>query len=401
MKEIALRDVLQYHDKFSSEDEEVHKRINQKGLLKSCIDQKYLNSLATDFNVVLPACKIYDQKSSMQCNIYAFLRVIKDNVAKNMGIDINGIDLSASYLVFFDLLEKANYVYETLLESSDISYENIRKNVENYIGLYGTFHFAAFLVKKYGFVPTTVMNEVKNDFDVNTFVELFRKKIKIDALQLKQALEEGTDPKRIKEELMQEVYLFLAKVFGNPPVSFTYMKKEYTPRSFRDEFLTLNLDEFTTVSLNNIRDFKHSYSYIPPVYVGLEEKVVHMDKDLLKRAIVHQLKSGMAVWFSLEQSEMTDKEIGILSDEVHHLETTYHIPSLDVDEMLQLNLIQYDHAMVITGAKVENDGKVSRFLVDDSGGNYGPFAGRVMMLDSFFDKYVITAILYEPFFKKG
>lgn len=400
MKEIALRDILDYHEKFSSEDEEIHKKINQKGLLKVCIDQKYLNGLATDFNVMLPACRIYDQKSSMQCNIYAFLRVIKDNVTKNMGIDINGLDLSASYLVFFDLLEKANYVYESLLEYPNISYENIRESVENYIGFYGTFHFAAFLVKKYGFVPTTVMNEVKNDFDTNTFIELFRKKLKTDALKLKQALEEGIDVRHVKEELMKEVYLFLAKVFGNPPVSFTYMKKEYTPRSFRDEFLTLDLDQFTTVSLNAVSDFKHSYSYIHPVYVGLEEKVVHMDKDLLKKAIVHQLKQGMAVWFSLEQSEMMDKELGILSDEIHHFESIYHIPSLDVEKMLQLNLIQYDHAMVITGAKVEQDGHVSRFLVDDSGGNYGPFAGRVMMLDSFFDKYVITAILYEPFFRK-
>lgn len=382
------------------EDILLHEMVCKKGLLGACIDQRYLNGLDSDFNVMLPPCKIYEQRNGFAANLYAFLRVIKDNLASNMHVDINGIDLSASYLEFYDQLEKVNYVYDKLLELSEITYDDIVKYVENYIGIYGTFSYGSFLVQKYGLVLTEEYPEVPSSFDSREYIALLQKKIKIDALELKRAKENGEDVVSVKERLLKSAYVFLTQVFGNPPKEFVYAGKTYTPESFRDTFLTLDLNQFVTVSLNDVKSFQDSYSYVPAVYTDTAEKMTHMDKELLKKAIVYQLKQGMSVWVSVEESEMTDMASGVLSDKTHNYEKYYHIPELSSEELLQLNLINYDHAMAITGAKVEKEGIATRFLLDNSLGVRGPLGGRVMMEDSFFDKYVLTAVLYEPFFHK-
>ena len=61
-----------------------------------------------------------------------------------------------------------------------------------------------------------------------------------------------------------------------------------------------------------------------------------------------------------------------------------------------LNMLNYDHAMCITGALVEK-GKIKQFKVDNSFGLHGGYKGRLIMPCSFLESGVITIIINKKY----
>lgn len=117
-QEIELKDLELFRSKYeeNKNNSKIEQSIKNNGLRKTCLNRDLTSKYQYDFNIEIPKVKIYDQKKSYQCNIYAFLRVIKSMMQKeNPTLDIDTLDLSTNYLDFYDKLEKINSCYNDLM----------------------------------------------------------------------------------------------------------------------------------------------------------------------------------------------------------------------------------------------------------------------------------------------
>lgn len=395
--EILLENIYEFQRQYQSDENNtsVEKKIKEFGLLKASIDENKKSELKFEFNVEVPEVQIYDQFGSHQCNIFAFLRVVKDVLRKSNELDVNGLDLSANYINFFDKFEKANVLINTLMEESDLSIEKINLYVNRYIGSYGTFHSCREIVNKYGLVPTEDMKEVDNKYDDFLTIELLRDKIKCDVLSLMD-MKTKEEKRKKKKEFMYEVYQFLSRVYGNPPTEIDYRGSVMTPLEFKTRYIGDTLDDYVTATSFKKEVLLNSYAFIPNIYLNDVEEIVELPITKIKNAVVKQLKDGISVWFSSEESTMLDYDENVLDDELYNLNGLLNIRNVSKDKKILLDMINYDHAMCITGALVREKG-VEQFKVDNSFGKHGKYKGQLIMTNSFFENCVITTIINKKY----
>lgn len=313
---------------------------------------------------------------------------------KDDSISTRNLDLSATYIDFYDKLEKVNTFYNELLNKDEITLELINQLANKYIGVFGTFNFCKKIINKYGLVPLKYMPDVTDNYNANLMIELLRNKVKADAtILLNKTIEEK---KILKEVLVGEAYTFLSKVLGNPPITIEYKKEKITPLEFRNKYLKTSLDEYVTLTMYDKNVLYDSYSFIPSVYLKDDEKILTLHENKIVDAVIKQLKDGIGVWFSSEESTTLDYNSNILDDNVFNYKKMLNIKEIPNKQKLQLDLINYDHAMCITGALVKNK-KVKQFKVDNSFGYHGKYKGHLIMTDNFFKSCVITLIINKKY----
>ncbi len=391
--EINKKDLAKFAQKYYGNPANglTEERIRKMGILKANQQgEKY----RFRFNVKVPEVKIYDQGNSHQCNIYAFLRVVKDILRQNRQLEAANLDLSANYIGFYDKLEKVNSLYNELIKDSKLTLEKIQEKTDFYVGSFGNFHYCREIVNKYGIVPTAVMPEVGRNYNDALTMELLRDKIKADATTL-MGIDEKEKRLKKKSELIYQVYQFLAKTFGVPPRKFEFRGVEYTPQEFREQFLRDKLEDFTTVTLFDKDALMNSQAYLPSIYLSDTEVILHLTPEKARDAIVKQLIGGISVWFSAEESTAANYDDGILDDKMYDFAEMLKIRKLAAEEKLTLGMINYDHAMCITGALVEKE-KVKQFRVDNSFAD-GKYGGQMIMTDSFLENCVVTMVLEKKF----
>lgn len=347
------------------------------------------------FNIEVPRVRIYNQFDSNQCNIYSSLRMIKDILRQNSNLAVDFLDISANYIAFYDKLEKVNTFYEELINCKSLSIGFINSNINKYIGSYGTFYFCKKIIDKYGIVPSKDMKEVDEKYDDNLTIELLKNKLKTDSLALK-GIKNIEEKKVIKKELVYEAYQFLSKIYGNPPTDF-YIKGEIlTPNEFKERYLQDKLDEYVTTTLLSKDVLFESFSFVPNMYLEDEEQIVTLSKERMEEAIIKQLQDGISVWFSAEESTTLDSLSGILDYDAYDFNRILNIRDINKSDKMKLDIINYDHAMCITGALVI-DNQIVQYKVDNSFGNVGKFNGNLIMTPSFLENCVITAIINKKY----
>ena len=391
-QELELKKIKEYHNNYINDKNNkiIEKNIKEYGVKNALIDLERLDSFSYKFNIEIPQVKIYNQFNSYQCNIYAFLRVIKSAMKKKY----QNVNLSANYIEFYDKLEKANTLYNVILNEDLLTVEQINRYVNRYIGIYGTFHSCREIINKYGLVPSSAMEDANNKYNAVEMIELLKTKIKSDLLSIKDMNKE--ERMKLKDNLMQGTYSILSKLIGQPPMQFKYKNKIYNPIEFKHKLLNTDLSEFVTVTNFNKSNLLNSWEFVPSVYLKNNEEIRKESIEKIKEAVLSQLKDGVAVWFSSEESTTLDYNLNILDDRLYLYEKYLDIKDIDKNKKISLDLINYDHAMAITGALVKNN-DVKQFKVDNSFGYHGKYKGYLIMSNSFFENKIITFIINKKY----
>lgn len=395
-KEIELENISKFKQNYdaNSANKDIETQIRNLGIKKASVDKETLEKMPFDFNLEVPEIKLYDQGNAYQCNIYAFLRVVKDVMRKR---GHKNIDLSATYIAFYDKLEKVNALLNELISIDDLTKEYLTSKTDSIIGIYGTFHTARSIVNKYGLVPSEAMKEVDSNYDEFLTNELLRDKIKGEFIDLIGSSKEKREKR--KDFILEDVYSFLSKCMGNPPLNFNYEDRIFTPQEFKTSLVGNDLEDFITITSFNKSKFLDSFNFVPSIYIDKSEKIEHLPLERIKDAVIKQLKDGISVWFSAEESSTLDYDYNILDDKIYDYESLLGIKNIKKRDLIPLNIINYDHAMCITGAYIE-DGKPKRFKVDNSFGTHGKFKGRLIMTESFFDNCVLTFIIDQKYIEE-
>ncbi len=420
--DITLKDIKAFSKEYHASpiNKIIENAITTNGLENTCLDRDIVRENQAVFNIELPNTKRYDQKDSWKCWIYAGFNMIQYNMAQNLNMDLMDFELSSNYIAFFDKLEKANLTYENIInlsiENTTLEYIKQEQLLKNCVTEAGFYEWFASIVKKYGIVPNSYMPNPKEGEDATKITLLFREKVKKDVIYLLEEKKQGKSENELREltkTYAKQNYMFLSKILGEPPRTFDLeykdkngkyiSQKQITPINFRDQYLTLNLDDF--VSIANIPIYNKEYNkfyrlkYFGNVYKKSYRQFLNLPIEDLKRCAIQQLKDNIPVYSNVDiQNKYIYEKQGILDTRIYNYENIFNIHSLDKKEGLDFSEINLSHAMVITGANIVGD-HIQRWKVEDSYGE-GPDEkpnGYYTMNDNYFDQYVLDIIINKRY----
>jgi len=414
MKSISAKDIQNFHnDYLNAHNKKIEKQVTKIGIERFSIQRQIIRENPAKFNLQLPSYHLYDQHNSGRCWCFSSLNFIEGNIAKNLNITPRNFSLSANYITFFDKLEKTNYLYNKILESKE-SLNKLGKTLfsaNDPITEGASFINFVNLVKKYGLVPERAMPDTINTRNSRQYLLLlWREKARIDALELYQLRSKLSERKlqQAKKQKLSEMYAFLAKVSGQPPLSFNFnytdrnkhqrVLKNYTPIQFRDEFLTLDLDDFRLVRCNPLHKYytqqndEKGYSDNP---FSPDIPYLNLPKEDMKRLAILQIREGLPVKIGTRIDIFKPKGINILDARLLDY-SKLGVKMADFETGTITKLIKSQHAMVITGAQIENE-RVLRWKVENSHKDHQFF----VMNDNFFDAYLTNISVHTDILRKA
>ena len=419
-KGISLEQIQTFSKKYNENEinKIIEKEITKKGLETVCINENIISENSPSFNIELPESKREDQKDSHRCWIYAGLNTIKYDVAKNLNIDINELELSNNYIAFFDKLEKSNNAYENAINLKRIDFEYINnENVFRFcVSEGGYWEWFVAIVNKYGIVPKCIMPDAFESDNWEKLELIYTEKVKKDILKLIKLKEQNTkieEIRKVKEKFVEENYFMLSKILGEPKYEFSYeyndinniYKKieKITPLQFKQKFLTIKIEDF--VSVGNLpmynKEYKKIYrkKYLGNIVGNSYAEFLNLPINDLKELTIKQLKDEIPVWFSLYRQKFRDDNTGILDTRLYNYAETLNIDYLSKEEALNLSDIYTEHAMIFCGVNII-EGKPQRWKVEDSYGDKDRFNGYYIMNDNYFDEFVLNVIIDKKYLNK-
>ena len=368
-------------------------------------------SAKTDFKfkIDLNTMKATNQKSSGRCWIFAACNVLREIIGNKLGI--KDFEISQSHIAFYDKYEKFNYALESIIDliEDDPDDRVLAHVLELGIQDGGQWDMFVNIVKKYGICPKNVMIETYQSSNTGAMNQLINVQIrKFAATAQRLYKEKGLEEvRKLKDEVLAKMYSFLCNCYGVPvdKFSFEYVDKDgkytnsknFTPKSFFEAYIGDSIDEYVSIINSPTADkpFMKTYTiaYLGNVIGAKDITHLNLPIERLKELVFNQLKDGSIVWFGSDCSKEGNREDGIWDDHQFDYANAF---GLDYDyskeDALNYHISVMNHAMCITGVSHEN-GKPTKWKIENSWGTDRANAGYYIMSDSWFDKYVYQAVV--------
>ena len=271
------------------------------------------------------------------------------------------------------------------------------------------------LVEKYGVVPKDAMPESAASSQTAEMDRYLTRKLREFACVLREAYAKGEKVEALrarKEEMLGTIYRMLCISLGTPPKKFTYETRDkdkkfirisdITPQEFYKQYVGLDMDDY--ISLINAPTADKPYykmytvQYLGNVKGARQVKYLNLPAEELKLAAIAQLKDGKAVWFGSDVGQSSSRVGGLLDLNVYDSASLFgtdfpmtKAQRLDYGESLMT------HAMVLTGVNLDEDGKPTRWRVENSWGKDAGKEGYYVMSDRWFDEYTYQIVVNKKY----
>lgn len=399
--------------------------VTLNGINASVTDNRIVSQAKPIFSIDVEAGEITNQLHSGRCWMFAGLNVLRTIAMKKL--EIKNLELSQTYLQFYDKLEKANSFLEKVIELKDQPLTS-QLNIYNFQTAYGDGGYWSYfvnLVKKYGVMPRSEMPTTVTSDDTTQLNNLLTKVLNQDAMILRSKCDKmATDEtlRKHKQKMLEDVYRILAISLGVPPKEFTFeyeakeakkddknkeKKEKYrilktmTPKEFFDTYIGEDLNEYVNIANAQLPNFEPYKAYtnhlLTSVLGGVPEIYFEVPLSVMKDAVIASLKNGELVWFGSDVSASSLRKQGILSDNVYAYDAFFNLKStLKKGERLSYYTSFCNHAMTFTGVNLVNN-KPNRWKVENSWGKDNGFSGFYVMDDAWFDNYVYETIVKKAY----
>lgn len=368
-----------------------------------------------EFSVSVETGKITNQKASGRCWMFAALNVMRLEVMEKLNLE--SIELSQNYPLFYDKLEKSNYFLENIIETLDEPLEGrlVSHLLTDPLCDGGQWDMFANLVEKYGAVPKDAMPESAASSQTAEMDRYLTRKLREFACTLREAHKAGQTEEELrnkKEEMLETVYRMLCISLGTPPERFTYETRDkdkkfirisdITPQEFYKKYICMDMNDY--ISLINAptadKPYNRMYTvqYLGNVKGGRDVKYLNLPSEELKKAAIAQLCDGKAVWFGSDVGQSSNRTGGLLDLDAYDLSDLFgtdfpmtKAQRLDYGESLMT------HAMVLTGVNIDENGKPNRWRVENSWGKDVGKDGYFVMSDRWFDEYTYQIVVNKKY----
>lgn len=371
------------------------------------------NLIDDNFSHRVKSKGITDQKSSGRCWLFTGLNVLRSQMmAAN---DIPELELSQNYNFFFDQLEKANLFLQSVIDTSNLPFDD--KTVEwlfrHPLSDGGQFTGLSDNLLKYGVVPKSAMVETFSSSKTSALSRHIARKLREDGLKLRKMKAEKASAKTVqteKEAMLSEVYRMLALTLGVPPTEFTWTRKDkdgkivssktYTPQQFYKEFAGNNLkDDYVMLMNDPTREYYKLYEIDLDrhTYDGENWTYLNLPVEEIKEMAIASIKDNNMMYFSCDVGKFLDRSRGILDTANFDYESLFGVSfSMDKADRIRTFDSASSHAMTLMAVDLDADGKPTKWMVENS---WGPGAndGHLIMTDRWFDEYMFRLVVNKKY----
>jgi bleomycin hydrolase len=384
-------------------------KIAQNAVVGTSIDTVALDhdiAVATvpSFSHKLDDWGVTNQRQSGRCWMFAGLNLFRVGAMKKMGV--KEFEFSQNYTMFWDKFERANYLYEAIIQTADqpLADRTVSFLLEDPLGDGGQWNMFVNLIKKHGAVPKAVMPETQSSSETRKMNSLLRAKLREGSQDLREQYAGGATPEALaerKDTLLRTIYRILCIHLGTPPERFTWQWSDgdknfhrdeaMTPQEFAAKYIELPIDEYVCL-VNDPRATSpygrtFTVEYLGNVVGGAIVKYLNIEIGLMKEIAQKVIVGGEPVWFGCDVGKQMERKQGIWDKNLFDYGALYGEEfTQDKAARLDYHETLMTHAMLFTGVDVV-DGTARRWRVENSWGEENGQKGYYTMNDSWFDEY--------------
>ena len=393
----------------------IENAISHNGLLASLEKRSAAVENTPVFSLDLTKDKVSDQKASGRCWMFAALNTFRHKMIA--GFQLEDFELSQAHTFFWDKYEKSNWFLEQVIATADqeLTSRKVKFLLDTPQQDGGQWDMVVALFEKYGVVPKSVYPESISSSNSRELNQILNKLLRQDAQILRELAVEGANSSELqakKEELLQEVFNFLAMNLGLPPrqFDFSYRDKDnhfhsesgLTPLTFYQKYVDLKLADYVSIINAPTADKPYGRSYTVEMLgnvVGSKPvRYLNVEMDRLKELAIAQMQAGETVWFGSDVAQSSNRKAGIMAEGMHDFTASMDI-RLTQDKAGRLGYSEslMTHAMVLTGVDLDENGKAKKWKVENSWGEKVGNKGYFVASDAWMDEYTYQIVVRKEF----
>lgn len=389
--------------------------ISHNGLLASLEKRSAAVENTPVFSLDLTKDKVSDQKASGRCWMFAALNTFRHKMIANFQLE--DFELSQAHTFFWDKYEKSNWFLEQVIATADqeLTSRKVKFLLDTPQQDGGQWDMVVSLFEKYGVVPKSAYPESISSSDSRELNQILNKLLRQEAQILRELRAEGAESAELqtkKEELLQEVFNFLAMNLGLPPrqFDFAYRDKDnrfhsesgLTPLTFYQKYVDLELDDYVSIINAPTADKPYGRSYTVEMLgnvVGSKPvRYLNVEMGRLKELAIAQMQAGETVWFGSDVGQSSNRKAGVMAEGMHDFSASMDI-RLTQDKAGRLDYSEslMTHAMVLTGVDLDENGKAKKWKVENSWGEKVGNKGYFVASDAWMDEYTYQIVVRKEF----
>ena len=358
----------------------------------------------THFSHQVKTKGITDQRSSGRCWLFTGLNVLRAKMITKH--ELKEFEFSQNYLSFYDLLEKSNLFLQGIIDTRNLPLDDRKVEwlLKSPIGDGGQFTGVSNLITKYGAVPKSAMPETYQSNNTRDMRMILSLKLREYALTLRSA--KKAELQSLKTTTLTEIYGILVKCLGVPPTEFEWSRynskdelvstKVYTPKSFYEEFVGEDLESNYVMIMNDpTREYGKVYEidYDRHVYDGENWLYINLPIERVKEIAIASIKDNTAMYFSCDVGKFFDRKKGVLDIANLDYESLFDT-TLPMDKRQRVSTFASgsSHAMTLIAVDIDNNGRTTKWMVENSWGPTSGYNGTVIMTDEWFNEYMFRLV---------
>ena len=404
---LSHENVAEYRESFNSDPAKklVQNVVTQHDVNDVALSRSIVTESPHSFSIVLDDWGVTNQARSGRCWMFAGLNLCRVDT-RNV-LNVKEFEFSQNYLMFWDKLERANFILEAIIETADRSSDDrtVAFLLRNPISDGGQWDMFTALVAKHGVVPKTSMPETESSANSSRMNASLNYQTRQGAKHIRDAYanESGLDELRtIKDKTLKVIYDVLCIHLGTPPTEVDWQWKDkddkftrsgkLTPLQFAESYLQTDIHDYVSL----VHDPRESspegatftVEYLGNVVDAPPIRYLNIDIQLMKDITLKMLEDGKPVWMGCDTGKQMHRDLGLWDADLFDYGSVYGADfSMDKAARLEYHQTAMTHAMMFTGVDVV-DGVPRRWRVenswDDKVGNKGFF----LMNDSWFAEYM-------------
>ncbi|MCI6252458.1 MAG: C1 family peptidase [Bacteroidales bacterium] len=357
---------------------------------------------------------ITDQQKSGRCWLFTGLNVMRSRMITKY--NLGAFEFSQSYCFFYDQLEKSNLFLQSAIDLAKLPMDDKKVDwlFHNPLSDGGTFCGVQDVVTKYGLVPAEVMPETFSANNTSQMSTLIATKLREYGLELRAMVANGAKAKALndrKTQMLGTVYHMLSLCLGEPPVSFTWTRKdaqgnpvdtrEYTPLSFYQTYVGADLKGNYVMLMNDpSRPYHKTYTIDMDrhSYDGQQWTYLNLPMEEIKAMAIASIKDSTMMYYSCDVGKFLNSKTGVLSldnfDYASLMGTTFPMNKAD---RIRTFASASSHAMTLVAVDLDANGKPKKWMVENSWGPSSGYQGHLIMTDEWFDEYSFRLVVERKY----
>ncbi|MCF8234296.1 MAG: C1 family peptidase [Bacteroidales bacterium] len=387
--------------------------VSNNDIKKLALNRENVGKVNHYFSHKVETTGITDQKSTGRCWLFTGLNILKPIVLEKL--DTKEFEFSQNYNFFWDQLEKSNLFLEAIISTTDKPEDDrtvdwIFKHPIQDGGQWTTF---ADVVKKYGLVPKSAMPETHQSENTRSVRSLIAKKLRGNAIELRQMFSEGKTKEELREEkitMLSDIYRILVLSFGQPPQEFEWQYKttdgnitevkSYTPLEFYNEYVGIDLDEYVMFMNDPSREYGKLYEieYDRSMVEGYNWNYINLKNEKIKAFAKTSILDKQAMYFSCDVGKQLNRDEGTLDVKNYAYNDLMGV-NFDMNKANRIKTYQSasTHGMALIGLNIDQKGAIDKWLLENSWGAKSGNKGYLTMTDEWFDEYMFRVVINKKY----